>query len=116
VIVTAMSGIVFCPVLRTAITMRDRCASRWKVGNLATATDTGKMPVGSDAFCSVPPPQADSARLAAIPAMTPQLLVLRPLTARLNIPRVVAREWRFWPLDRDLQSDGSKLVFANAFP
>jgi hypothetical protein len=76
-----MSGIVFCPVLRTEITMWVRCANRWNVGNAATATRTGKIPDGPDALCSVPPPHADSSSVAAIPAKVAQLLVLRPLTA-----------------------------------
>ncbi len=82
VIVTAMLGIALFPALRTAITMRVCSASRWETGNLAVVTWTGKTPEGSAAFCAAWPPHADTNNVAAIAARVPQLLDLRPLTAR----------------------------------
>ena len=73
-IVTAMFGIVFEPVLRTAST-RWLCSDRrCEAGKVAVATATGKFPLGSLASWRAPPPHADRTSAVSAPQIRPRLL------------------------------------------
>src|SRR5436309_8222314 len=80
-IVTATSGIIFVPALRTEITRWVCCASRCEAGKVAVVTSTGKLPTGSFASCRPALPQALSASATATAAILPLLLTLHRLTA-----------------------------------
>ncbi len=81
VIVTAASGIVLRPALRTVIVSCVCCESVWLVVQTAS-TETGNLPVGSWASWRGCEPHAPSAITATRPAAIEQLLGLHPLKTR----------------------------------
>ena len=89
-IVTATSGMVLLPALRTVITRCVCWESFWEAGKLAWPTATGNLPLGSLAAWFWPPPQADTANAVPAAAMIPQILTLRTLNAGESYHAVTA--------------------------
>src|SRR5262249_7474438 len=69
-IVTATTGIVLSPALRTTTFITDDSASFWSVGKVTFWTSTGNLPEGSSASCRSPLPPHPKNSTDAVAALT----------------------------------------------